>query len=290
MNFPTKQTNHPQGLDFKPAPQLSELRRHEANLTASQTQIEAVNQSISLPVRKMDIGEYYEMVAEELAMIIDSYFGAKHGTTGITTAECAEVFLERYGNMAISELKQAARFAFSPESQCDIRAFYGQFTVGMFIEMLNAWKSHRDKIKYALDKKIREESELAEKIKSDEVKRAQFADYATAWLHDRCLNQDISSYQDIPYEMANYFRVRLAKEMPEDHKIKLREAASEIAIQEMRQMSMTAIADGNALKAKMLKKVLDNIENDFDPIITYAKPIYIRMMLLSHINGFKATE
>jgi hypothetical protein len=260
------------------------MRQHEASLIATQPQIDAVFQSVSLPIRQMDSNTYYELVSGELSGIIDSYFGAKQGTSPETTAECADVFLERYGNMALAELKQAARFAFSDESKCDIRAFYGQFTVGMFIEMLNAWKQHRDKIRFAIDKKNRTEAEEAEKQRTDAVKRAEFTDLATAWFQDRCLNQDITDYKDIPYDMANYFHRQLEKD------VSLRERACEIAIAELKQMSAKAMIEGNGLKAKMLQKVLSNMETDFDPIIAYAKPIYIRLLLLKHIQSWKSHE
>lgn len=84
-----------------------------------------------------------------------------------TSVECAELFSSEFSELAVSEIIEAFRLAAARKIDADMSAYYGQFTVAAFGDVMAAYMAHRKRIANALvEAETRKKSAIEQKARA----------------------------------------------------------------------------------------------------------------------------
>jgi len=89
-------------------------------------------------------------LSDELTFCATYYSGAR-GVSDDLVAEAIESTVSRFGDLGVSEIREAFRLASAGElGDVDMKAYYGQFTIVILGAVLNAYRLYRTRIAQAI--------------------------------------------------------------------------------------------------------------------------------------------
>lgn len=253
---------------------MRKIKETIGNDYASDFTIESIIRANDNPAKNLSDDIFTREFAKALTIVIDAYFGATNGTSIITIQECADIFRQKYNNLAIDEIKLAARY--SVEDELKNKTYFGQFTCALFVEIMSRYIQYRLSIKKALKTALNAKLENEQNMQTEIKKKIEFEKLANHWINERLKQNDIHDYKEIPFAMANYWYQRIEQ----DNKLKW--YSMDLAKQEMENERVDNFYKGNLLKADHIYRALNN--KNQDAIVSYAKPIYMRLLVLNYIR------
>jgi len=129
-----------------------------------------------IPCRSMSGYDYKVGSLGAISRVAVDYCGAQLDACESAIKECCTVFLERWPNISIPEIREAFSLAVSgglDSEEIKLTAFYGMFTVDTFAKVISAYEKKRNHAISELAKLAEEE----EKQKNEERKRAEWQEY-----------------------------------------------------------------------------------------------------------------
>jgi hypothetical protein len=255
------------------------LESNRLNIEAQPHQIVMLQYHRQFPIKAMETNLAKRKFFEQLAVIVEAYFGADKNTPNSVFAECFDRMIKDYGSISLEEVREAHAEA----SKNAFKAFGGIYTVNMFSEIMHLWKQKRNKMLAAIDKI--ERSDEVKEAELTEAKKVEFNKFCNDWLTQQLLNRTVKSYHELNLGICNeLIQSGTVKGQRKD----LWDKAKVEAVKQLEQERDEAMFNkGDYDKVKAYNSILQKIhENNYPPDMKgRTEAIYSRLLVMDCIEA-----
>lgn len=145
----------------------------------------AIHSSTLLPIRDHAPEKFGLLAVVEIGRCATEYCGADMESSGPAIKESATMLREKFSGLSLDEVRQAFMLAASRQIDANLSAFYGQFTVNLFGQVMSAYVEFRRPVFADMLKAI-DEQKAADIEAEKESRNAKTRDEIINQFHSMC--------------------------------------------------------------------------------------------------------
>lgn len=219
-------------------------------------------------------------------------FCAAPNTESTTIDECAATILSHYPHLNISEIREAFRMASVGETEVNLNAYYGLFSVRIVGDILAAYSDVRTQAVRQMRARLQAEQDAAENEQRAEILKGKFGTLSEQFADLKTKNDKYPRWQDLPAWFCEKAIRENIVEFSHDEKGKTWVTAKHWAVNQLGMWRMDA--NNSVENRKRLNAAHATIQDDPeafpDELKKEAQDAYSKMLIFQKIATYKTGQ
>ena len=232
---------------------------------------------------------FTESLKDILAIVTVTYCGMREADIPrlVTTyKECERIFEGSYMSLSPSEIKLAFEKAAKKEIQADITAYYGAFTVAIFVNVMQAYTQHRAKVQKAIEDEISKQDFEAKELQRKQSDIDRLKQVKNELIACQVENRKYKGWRDLPAWLCRSVIDEGLIKVEHDVKKSLWEQSMSImqadakADFDLEENSIAKVVKGKEIEAILSDNLTENLK-------ARRENIYARLLVFHTFKTFK---